>query len=283
VVHADELPSGHAYRVVDEGGVALPLEIFAGLHLEGGGIEILVLVLSLIELLQEEGQPAHFVLRRHKLEAGEALRQAIPASTASTWRNTAFSYTGSECREIFDESLEFHELFHDHQRLKRVLTTIARAWIQLDGLLKPVFRKSKVFRSKILDEIQRLTTVISEPIALKLTGWTKAGFNYHIERVRHRCMDSAVQLCRRLHPRQLSVREVTKMTELLKGEAMKCWPVASIAWYAKRNGLVIASLSTWYKYSRRLGIVRETTRHKHKYEGLKSTAPNQYLSFEGSF
>jgi hypothetical protein len=35
----------------------------------------------------------------------ESIRSIVPHSTASTWRNIEFNYTGSECRHILNESL----------------------------------------------------------------------------------------------------------------------------------------------------------------------------------
>src|SRR5215470_1573322 len=76
VLDPDELAARHADPVVDERREDLPPEVFAGRELQRGRIEIAILVLRLIELLQEERNPADFVFRGDELEIREPLEHA---------------------------------------------------------------------------------------------------------------------------------------------------------------------------------------------------------------
>lgn len=83
----------------------------------------------------------------------ESIRNDIPYSTSYTWLNTEFNYTGSECREILNESLSIYELFYERKNLKSVLTNLAITWIKIEKIIKPVIRKSKEYRTLIINEI----------------------------------------------------------------------------------------------------------------------------------
>lgn len=74
------------------------------------------------------------------------------------------------------------------------------------------------------------------------------------------------------------------MQSLLFAENMKSWPIASVAWYAKRTGQVVASLSTWYKYARQFGVSkRRTAVPEKKHHGLVTHTPNQYFHVDTTF
>src|SRR5712691_1441485 len=76
VLHPDELPRGHPYRIVDERREHLAPEILGRPELQRRRVQVAVLFLRLIELLQEEGEPAHLVFCRDDLQVGESLEHA---------------------------------------------------------------------------------------------------------------------------------------------------------------------------------------------------------------
>src|SRR5262245_5587669 len=76
VLDPDELTARHANPIVDERRVDLPPEVFAGRERQRGRVEVAILVLRLIELLEEERNPADFVLCGNELEMREPLEHA---------------------------------------------------------------------------------------------------------------------------------------------------------------------------------------------------------------
>ena len=76
VLHSDELPARHPHPIIDERRKDLTPKVFARSELHRGRIEITVLVLGLVQLLQEERQPAHLVFGRDEPETRKPLEDA---------------------------------------------------------------------------------------------------------------------------------------------------------------------------------------------------------------
>ena len=71
--------------------------------------------------------------------------------------------------------------------------------------------------------------------------------------------------------------EVKVMRQLLTDPEFYHWPVNSVAYYAMRNGLVSASVGSWYKYRNLYEIRRPRSKHRRsKWKtGIRADAVNQ--------
>lgn len=215
----------------------------------------------------------------------EALRNSIPYSTITTWRKNdpSHSYVGYEIRPKMDEAFEFIELTHERDTLKKVLKVFMKSWISIAHIVTPVLTKHKQHKDIVLNEVQRLITVIPKRIALKLAGLSSNAYHYRLNTLNRLCHDSAFALCLRRHPLQLSLKELGVMKQLINDARFICWPVCSIAYFAQRNNLLGISLSTWYKYLPAIGFKRKTKLQKETHAGLVTTAPNQFLHVDTTF
>ena len=208
-------------------------------------------------------------------------RQEIPHSTASTWRNqTSMNFKGSQFLYMQQEGIEWYELFLERQKLKRTVQVLCRVWITLAPILKPVLQ-AKQHTALVFDQLQNLFQVTSKKFACKLVGWSPASLRYRTKKIQ--CALSPLHLCFRRHPAQLAAREIAVIKDLMGRSELSCWPVSSIAWYAKRENLLHISLSTWYKYVQLLGLKRRFIRPPDKTKGIVSTAPNQFLHVDTTF
>jgi len=117
--------------------------------------------------------------------------------------------------------------------------------------------------------------------ACKLAGLSPAALRYRTKKIQ--CAVSPLSLCLKKHPAQLASKEITVIKDLMGRPELACWPVSSIAWYAKRENLLHISLSTWYKYIHLLGLRRRFIRPPDKTKGITSTAPNQFLHVDTTF
>ena len=213
----------------------------------------------------------------------DSFRKTIPASTIATWKNTDLnSYIGHEFRPKMNEAFEFIELTHQRDKLKKILHVFMRTWISVSHVITPIL-SNKQHAEKVVNEIQRLCTVISKRSALKLAGLSANTFHYRLNKLKNICHDSAFALCFRKHPLQLSVKEIYTMKGLLLDERFACWPVSSIAYFAQRNKLLAACVSTWYKYVPLIGFRKPTLKEKVVHTGLITTAPNQFLHVDTTF
>ena len=214
----------------------------------------------------------------------ESFRKSIPCSTVTDWRKKSLaSYNGYEFRKRYDEAFEYYELFTAHQKLKTTVRVLIKTWLCIATIVMPILNKTKATKEKVIHEVQRLCTALPKRLALKLAGLSPNAYQYRLSTLHRQCHDSAFALCLRRHPLQLSFNEIGIMKRLLNDERFTCWPVSSIAWYAKRTRLLAASLSTWYKYLPVFGFKRKSKSDKQIRVGLLTTAPNQYLHVDTTF
>ncbi|WP_162144104.1 DDE-type integrase/transposase/recombinase [Sporocytophaga myxococcoides] len=212
----------------------------------------------------------------------EKFRYLVPYSTASSWRNLIMdAYMGHESRSIQYESLQLYEILEEHKNLKRTVKLLFKVWLTIASFLKPILKKSD--NEIFITQLQKLSNVLPRKMVLRLTGISASSFYYRVHKLKIKCSLSPVSLCLKRHPLQLAVKEVNTMKALFSDIRFTCWPIASIAHYARRNELLYASLSTLYKYSALLGFKRRFPKPDEKTKGIVSTAPNQFLHVDTTF
>ena len=184
------------------------------------------------------------------------------------------------CRKIF---YSIFELYTKYKKLKKTITIITKTWISVADIITPFLNKHKRYKDKIINEVQRLCTVLPKRTALKLVGLSANAFHYRLSKLNRLCHDSAFNLCLRRHPLQLSSKEINIMKCLIHDQRFVCWPISSIAWFAQRSNLLGVALGTWYKYLPIIGFKRKTKPVKEVRIGLKAIAPNQFLHVDTTF
>jgi hypothetical protein len=96
--------------------------------------------------------------------------------------------------------------------------------------------------------------------------------------VKSECVESYFSLCNRIHPNQLTKPEVTTLKELLTSPKLIHWPIRSIHAHAFRENLITASLSTWYKYRKLLGVRVNNKQYSKKdraHKPVETSKPNE--------
>lgn len=208
-------------------------------------------------------------------------RQQIPYTTISSWRKADYSsYIGNEFRYFFDEAFEVAELKFNYRKQKRALIAFARSWLTLSVFLKPVLKKvgkDKTLRKKLLDAIEYMKEHLGTEKTIKLLGITKSQYRQWILEEQFSCFDSSTSLCVKRYPHQLATKEIKKIKKMLLDPELAHWPILSIAAFSLREGKIIASLYSWYKYAKLYGVTRQFTRKDQKKIGLIATYPNEYL------
>ncbi|WMJ74868.1 hypothetical protein RCC89_17120 [Cytophagaceae bacterium ABcell3] len=201
-------------------------------------------------------------------------------STASTWRKIDYSsYTGHQFRNMQKESLDWYELLQENKKLKSVLFAVARVWIGISAIVIPVLKKHH--GEVLTNEIQSLQKILPANLSLNIFRLSYAAFSNRVTKLKLSCLSQPFSLCLKRHPLQLSGNEVNTMKDLLS--SFPCWPVSSIAHYARRNSLLLVSLSTWYKYANLLGLKRVFKKSPEKLKGIVSERPNQFLHVDTTF
>ena len=202
----------------------------------------------------------------------EETKKQIPRSSQHRFRNTDFlEYFGIELSEGIAEKLELIKLFAGDKTAMRIY----KAYILIQHIYIKCFvavpEEVPVEKKKrIVSLVERFRDLIGFEKILKLLKLTKYRFYQFCDQVKHQCRESVFKLCRRIHPNQLTPHETGKMKQLLEDKEFMGWPVFSVAHYALRKGIVAASVNTWYKYAKLLGIVKYRKKwHKGRKEGIR--------------
>lgn len=125
-----------------------------------------------------------------------------------------------------------------------------------------VLRENK---ERLIRIILRYQKSINLTILLRICGISHSVFYNWKSQVLNKCESSPLKLCRRKYPNQLTQQEINRMKKLLIDHRFRYWPVNSIAYYARRNNIVKASLNTWYNYIKTLGLNHSDVLKKKKY------------------
>lgn len=217
----------------------------------------------------------------------EDFRKKIPYSTISTWRKADYSkYLGHEFRYHFDDAFTVYELRAENKKLKSLLYNLSKSWLTLSHVLLPIVKKAKgdkELQYKIISVVNYLKELIGLDKTLKILNLSKPLYYQWVLESRFECFDSYTQLCVKRHPQQLESKEVIKIKNLLTSSETDHWPIMSIQGDALRKKKLIASLYSWYKYTRLWGIKKKLVKKQKKKVGLVAKFPNEYIHVDTTF
>lgn len=200
---------------------------------------------------------------------------SINRSTLWRWKQESNEkYLGHELSniEILQQFLERREsipIINSYLKIALTFSSLIRRNTQICKLLSQ--NKEILVRT-----ILRYRPYVKISFILRLLNLSPSVFYHWKNQVLYPCKTSAMQLCRRIYPNQLTEKETNKMKILLNSPEFKYWPVSSIAHYSRRNNILHISLATWYNYIRKLGIIRpaHTKKLKHK-TGIRADHPHE--------
>jgi hypothetical protein len=214
-------------------------------------------------------------------------RKKIPYSTIASWRKADYgSYLGSEFRFLFDDQWDIIRLKSQNQRLKRLLKTTVRCWLQLKeerAKLLSTARNDRALQKALLSIIETLTPEVGLSLALKLIGIGKTKYYEWVVISRQACKASFQELCLRRYPNQLTREEIQKMEQLLTSPTYQHWPIVSVAGMALRERKVMAGLCSWYKYAKALHLSHTPFVRSKKQIGIVTKHPNEYLHIDTTY
>ncbi|MFI5150942.1 MAG: hypothetical protein ACHQRM_14490 [Bacteroidia bacterium] len=217
----------------------------------------------------------------------EEFRKQIPYTTISNWRRMDYSrYTGHEFRYFFDEAFNNAELNFHYRKMKKAMLGFAKTWVELSAFIKPLIKnagKDRKMQMKILKAIGYMKSHIGLDRSLKLLGVSRTLYQQWVLATRFDCFDSYTALCVKRHPHQLQLKEIETIKRVLRSSEFDHWPIVSIASLCLRKKKLTASLYTWYKYARLLGITRKLVGKIRKTVGLRAKCPNEYLHVDTTF
>lgn len=168
---------------------------------------------------------------------------------------------------------------------ERVLMDTIRYYQELlrdSGMKNQLIQQSKVKTIEIYEEVARyfspnkvkeITNISEQKIfKLKTSGCCNRSFSGN---------------CLKLNPNQISLHEQYTIEALLKNEEFSHLPLNHIHSFAERQGLLVMSQGTFYKYANILGIKRKYKEEKDEYQveflSPKASYPFQILHMDSTF
>lgn len=124
----------------------------------------------------------------------QEFRRKIPYPTISTWRKTDYSqYLGHEFRYIFADAFTNAELSYKYHGLKKGVMSMAKAWISLASVVRPVLKDTKgnkLLQKRVLDAIHHMKAYIGIERTLKMLDISRTMYQQWLLESRFNCFDS---------------------------------------------------------------------------------------------
>ena len=204
----------------------------------------------------------------------------IPSSNKSRWKSqNPIEHVGYEWFKTVEKHKQQLNLVIENQQKQRSILVLLRVNL---FLIKEFIQSGAYYKSmkqnmeRVVDFVSYLKQYTTTEKATKLIGLKRTTFQAYLQQVKYKCFDSPILFCFKANPLQLSFKELKKIKQLMIDEQFKHWPAGSIYYYGFRNKLFHFSKSTFYKYTKMLGLTKRWTRKKIRKEGLRASRPNQY-------
>lgn len=204
---------------------------------------------------------------------------SIPRSTALTWirkgvrQVITFDELDEGKESLIKENAELkHQLEKQIVRNHLVIFIFRIFGLQIQYKRLP----QEEFKETLLEKIKLASQLLPLKECLDAIGLTAARYHNWIKR-QVKCLLDDQTSCPRLSPSKLTIAEINAIKDLVTDKAFSHFPIPSLAWLARRNGKVFASISTWYRIIKTYNIgmsIKRIYPAKPRI-GIRATAPNQ--------
>ncbi len=109
----------------------------------------------------------------------------------------------------------------------------------------------------VVETVDQVKSVLGLRRALRLLGLTSHRYTRWRNQIAKPCLRSLLTRCFRVHPGQLSQKEVLSIRKTMADPFYRGWPAISIYWHGVREGTFGFARSTFHKYLRLLGLSPE--------------------------
>lgn len=206
----------------------------------------------------------------------------IHPSMRSRYQNSfdVKEYFGYELSEIELKSIEHLRLMNLHEADRKLVS----ACLEVTQTVRGIFSEAKRYLStlrknkdKIVNVLLRFKDILSLKKASSLLDISEYTLRAWRQEIEDRCPNSFIGKCRKKFRGQLMFQNIEKIRKMLLDEACRFWSLRSLYYHALRENLVSISLSTWYRYVRKLNIKRQKPISLKKYgKSVVATKPNEY-------
>lgn len=204
----------------------------------------------------------------------------IPKSTRHRWREKKHwsFWLPDPISDSCTNQIRLLQLTHTNRMLRLHLKALFRLVLLYRELTASCsFKQQQIL--KISNTLEHFLSYCNQYYPQK-TIWRYLPFSckqWQAWNGRRYCPISLQRLCRKQYPQQLAVTEQEIIREKCTCKDYEHWPLSSIYYQLLREGALRCSLSTFYKYCRRMGITRKRIRKPKLYRPLLAEAPLNIL------
>jgi transposase InsO family protein len=210
----------------------------------------------------------------------------IPRTTAQQWIRegdkevvTTHQFTKTDPELV----VEVESLKRELAQAKTKLALLSVALMVSGFRLQYIRIASDELKEKMLDAVAKSIAVMSLKEALETIGLSMARYLSWSKR-KIQCRLSDEVSCPKLTPTKITTKERRAICDLVTSKEYLHFSITSLALFAKRRGLVFASLTVWYRTVREFSLRRPGIRiypQKPKV-GIRAVAPNQIWHLDQS-
>ncbi|MGS0748645.1 DDE-type integrase/transposase/recombinase [Halpernia sp. GG3] len=213
----------------------------------------------------------------------EKFLEKIPKTTSHYWKtkNTE-DFCGSEYEEISNCSLQELKIIADMRakQLREVFVSFCRLYFLVLNILGTKYFQKLIKNNKkiLLPYIENLISVSgNKKMVLKLLKITSPQFGGWRKMKKYECRESLIWLCYKRVTRQISMKEILIMKNLLKEKKYLHWSSVSVWGKAVRDGKISMSVQSWYHYGKLLGLgnTRKKYKKSRKRISVRAEKPNE--------
>jgi hypothetical protein len=206
----------------------------------------------------------------------------IPSSTLHNWKRKDFSLlVGAEYVSDFERNIQMIKDFLSRKYLLNAAKAIYFVYSAYVTILNSVKNRDKILRQSnniIIPTIDK----IKDGIGLKraLRAFSISYQQYYAWKKKVQCKVSPFNICRKLHPNQLTTKEVDTLKEYLKNPKYFQWNLTPVYFQMLRDKAAFMSKTSFYKYANLLMLTRAKPEKKKYGEGIRADAPKRILHMD---
>ena len=223
----------------------------------------------------------------------DSFTETIPKSTSFYWKreNTSQKYIGGELVSKIENDFEDVKTLLDQRiaRLRKGFIAFARLYLTIINFIgKDNFQKIiKDNRNSVVNFIENLPDgfPFSKKELFMLLKITPKMFDTWKRYQTYTYPQSLINLCFKRVPHQISRKEISTLLEYVNNQRYKLWSIQSIWGRAVRDKSISMSLTTFYRYCRKLGVTekRKVPKKPRKKESVRTSKPNETWHMDVSY
>ncbi|XDD49569.1 DDE-type integrase/transposase/recombinase [Leptospira sp. WS92.C1] len=209
-------------------------------------------------------------------------RSNIPNSTYSDWKRRDLSlmigFTEDDPIHFKDE---IYRKISESKTFRKTLSALLLVFQFYFSITENIRGKRRIWneqKKNIVSIITRILPLIGTKAACKLLKISTQRFYRWKNEVQ--CFTSTFNLCRKLHPKQLTSKEQTVIARYLKKPELQHWPLRSIFYQMLNDTKAFMNLSTFYKYAKALRPDFKRFRKPKQRIGIRASAPLSLLHMD---